>query len=437
MPAPAWTRARRATAVGIAVAMMVAGGVGTILILEQKAGNSPAIVKDGPTMFEAISLVNGSVQNVTGGPWSLFSVYGVAAQLPFSPNVIGYPLDNHTVNSCGALFNGVTLWNGSIPVFTGTFNSGTAPFWQFGYFSGTTNQVIVATDLLGVAHVYPPQPRPGPCYPWNDVPGPMPWAEALTHVTEDSSVAAPAAWTAAASGWPNVSEPFAQIITMGPNLFDGWGYVTGGYLFIFERCGLANVTGVQPQVSVAVNWSSTQAVGSGPGGGNCAAMHSYQGKPGLDYRLLFASPTVLNLSPTKQVSIPFQLAFAYATNGSLIGFYDGWGLANWMTSWNLTHPSLSHLSVAGPGCRSWVPSVTDCAANATGWYAVLLSSSGSWIDSYGVRPDGTLGWSQSVTAIVSNQQIVIVVPISWNVTGDSLGAASTVPSCVVTGSVTF
>ena len=252
-------RTHRVWALLIIAAVVISGGIGSYLIIGELAlsRSTSALRDDGPAFFEAVSQVNGSVQKAVGGPWSLFSVFGIAAQLPFSPNVIGYPLDNHSVNTCGALFNGVTFWNGSIPVFTGTFNSGTAPFWQFAFYSNSSKQVIVATDVLGAVHVYTPESYPGACTPWNSLPGPLAWSEALTQVSVDSPAAAAAAWNVVSHNWPEPSEPFVQIMTLGPNIFDGVGYVTGGYLFAFERCGLEGVAGVQPQLYAAVNWSAS------------------------------------------------------------------------------------------------------------------------------------------------------------------------------------
>ena len=423
-------------AVVVVISITLATWVFVVNPLVQMTGSQTR--DDGPTFYQAVSQVNGSVQKETGGPWSLFSMLGIAAQLPFSPNVIGYPLDNLTVNSCGALFNGLTLWNGSIPVFTGTFNSGTAPFWQFAFYSNTTKDVLVATDVLGAVHLFTPEPYPGVCSPWNSVPGPLAWSEALSHVSVDSPFAAAAAWNAVSANWPEPSEPFVQIMTLGPNIFDGMGYVTGGYLFAFERCGLEGVSGVQPHLYAAVNWSkSGQAVGSGPGGGNCAALSAFQGKPGENYDLLFSPFAERNISGASLYTGPFQVAFSFAANDTLTGFYDGWGLANWMTGWNLSTPSGSHLPLAAPACISWTPSIDDCSSNSSGWYAVVLSQSGEWINSYGRQPNGTPSWAEPVTALVSHQQIVIVVPSSWNLSGDVLRVNSTVPNTTVLGSLTL
>ncbi len=113
------------------------GGVGGHLWLTARGGTAPSgpgpVVPDGPTLVPAFSAVENPVSNAFGGPGALVSVFGVAAQAPFSPNVVGGVGVNRTQNPCSREYNGLTLYNGSIPVFNGTFNSGTAPFWPFAF----------------------------------------------------------------------------------------------------------------------------------------------------------------------------------------------------------------------------------------------------------------------------------------------------------------
>ena len=134
--------------------------------------------------------------------------------------------------------------------------------------------------------------------------------------------------------------------------------------------------------------------------------------------LPFASPIINATATTTLATIGFQVAIAYP-NGTLSNFYDEIGLANWMTGWNLSTSSGSALPLATPVCKEWAPALTNCPANDTGWYAVLLSSGGEWINSYGATPNGT-SWSIPIDALVSHQQLVIVTPSSWNLSGDKL-----------------
>jgi hypothetical protein len=80
--------------------------------------------------------------------------------------------------------------------------------------------------------------------------------------------------------------------------------------------------------------------------------------------------------------------------------------------------------------------LTDCRASGSGWYAVLLSSSGSWLDAYPSSPNGS-AWEIPNVSLVSNQYLVVVVPGSWNVTGDIFSMNGTVAVVGVSGSSTF
>lgn len=429
---------RTAIAVVVAVVVMVAG-IALYFILEHGSGSSsPPLHDDGPTFYAALAEVNSSVVNVTGGPWALFSVYGIAAEEPFSAGVIAYPLNNITTNSCGAAFNGITLWNGSMPVFNGTFNSGSAPFWQFGYFSGTSQEFLLATSVDGRGHVYPPIPYPSSCQPWYDFPNTptnpesiSAWTSLLDPLPPNSPFGAQRVAQVLQTEGVSLDGRFAEIMTLGPGVFTGFGDGGGGWGVYFDRCGLPATPGWQPLVQAGVsNNGSEYSVENLTH--NCAVVASGHG--GLDgqYAVVFGSPSTLPVRGGSQFGLPFQVALA-DPNGTLTHDYDGWGLATWMIAMNLSSNGGGLLPLGSPTCPQWVASVQDCVANESGWFAVLTSATGQWLGAYGASPNGT-EWTLPVWTVVSHQQIVIVVPSSWNVSGDSLSLASTTGASVIQGS---
>jgi hypothetical protein len=224
-----------------------------------------------------------------------------------------------------------------------------------------------------------------------------------------------------------------EILTSGPGIFSGYGDVGGGIAVDFQRCGLVGITGVQPVIQVDENLNGVRTSVTN-GTSNCALLnHPYFAGYG-SYDLVFASADVSSSGETTQVGLEFQVAMR-PHNSSSPTSYDGWGLANWMTSWNLSTSGGNDLPLAMPVCASWVVSSTRCGASPSGWYAVELSASGEWVNSYGPSPLGGGEWSQPVTALVSHQQLVIVVPSSWNVTGDMITVTSTVTTSTVLSSV--
>jgi hypothetical protein len=426
----------RILAILIVVAVAVASvGLGSWWFFDRATGpNALAPKIDGTTLYQAIAKVNQSLENVSGGPWAPFSIYGIAAEMPYSANVESYPSENQTVNACQAQFNGLTLWNGTIPVFDGTLDSGTAPFWQFGFYSNTSNQILVVTNVQGAVHVYPPMPVNGACSPWYDLGNPETWVRELSPFLPDSSAVAQSALTEISQrinqSWFDQVSPMVEIFTTGPGVFDLLGDLGGGAGVIFERCGLAGVSGLQPVLQWGENLQGANGSLSN-GTTNCAFLnHPYFAGYGT-YDLESAPTNETTFPGTSQIRAAFQVAMV-PHNSSVPTNYDGWGLASWMTSLNATS-SGRILPLGATSCGSWVSTPAECSANSTGWFAVLLSATGEWVNSYGALAKGGAGWSEPVTAVVSNQQLLIVVPSSWAVAGDQVNATSTVSTSSLVG----
>ncbi|MGD0588355.1 MAG: hypothetical protein ABSA63_06130 [Thermoplasmata archaeon] len=404
------------------------------------SGGSPRA--DGPTFYQVLSSLNDTIRNTTGGPWSLVSVIGVASPFAFSPNVAGYLRLNVTVNSCQEAIDGLTLWNGSLPQFTGVYSSGTAPFWQLAYYSSTSQQVLIATSVSGTPHVYAPMSISNNCtYAWTTFRSdPSSWVNQIlanSTLPVDSSVAAAVAWSNSDRSWIQQNTPLAEVFALGPGLFTATGDVYGGnWEVYFMGCGVAGYTGIRLDYAAGVSRT-------GDWGGalnltrNCVTLNSTG--PVIDRginKFFFSPPSAVSGAATAWIDVPYQIGVT-ALNGSFYDYYDGWGVANWMTKWNVTNSSGRPLPLGSAGCNSWVPAVSDCIADSSGWYAVILSASGEWVNCYGTQPNGTVGWAGPVTAFVSHQQLVLVVPGPWSLNGDTLAVAATVSVCDVTGSITL
>jgi hypothetical protein len=426
--APVRPRRERLVAILVTVALVLPGGIGLALYLtwfQEPHG----LATDGPTFYQAIAGVNGSVSTQPGGPWTLFGVWGIASPVPFAPNSLGWIGNNKTVNDCGAEFNGLTLWNGSIPIFTGVFESGTAPFWQFAYFSNSSHGLLVATNVLGVAHVYTPISMSDPCAVATGLGAtPWVWARIFTQFPTNSPVMAASAWAAIGEHWSALHAPGFEAYILG---FGYWGSANpNGFIVKFARCGEMGYAGVQPFADVVLspngNWDN-YANGT-QGCGNVMSL----GPPPVyaPYVLEFATPTVKAGTGTTTVNQSFQTGYA-GTND-----FDAGGLVSWMSSLNLTNSVGQAVQSVVPACSGWVHTLANCSATGSGWYAVLLSSSGKWLDSYPSTPNGTT-WEIPNVSIVSNQYLVVVVPSSWNISGDVFSIHGTVPVVTVEGSTTL
>ena len=442
---------RRVLILGIAIMVVATAGAlgGWYLVqgLSHEPG-SPSVRDDGPTFYQALGALNATVVNQTGGPWSLFSVMGIAAASSFSPNVVSYNVLNQSapVNGCQAALNGLTMFNGSIPIFNGTFNSGTAPFWQLAYFSDASQEILVGTDAMGVSHLFPPfsfmSSNCTAAWGGSFARSPNQWTNQIYSngsLPINSPAAAQVAWTNLGAGFANHwipdHSPVAEVFALGPAMLDRTQSIPGGNWGIdFLGCGLAGHSGIR-NISYAGTTRDGQYTGDFNGTVNCALLN--QNPPGIPpsyYSLAFSSGSQTVSPPTEWTTVPYQVDATYS-NGSL-EWTDVWGLANWMVGINLTSASGQALPLADSGCPDWVSTAALCVANQTGWYVVLLSQGGEWLGSYGMTSDGP-GWSVPVTALVSHQQMVIVTPSSWNVTGDVVKVSSTFATVTIGGSVSL
>lgn len=425
-------RSRRVIVLAVTLSLILAGGLGVWFYIGTL---HPKVVPkaDGPTFYQAIGAVNGSVANQAGGPWTLYAVWGIAAPIPFAPNALGwFTSNNGTVNSCGAQFNGLTLWNGSIPLFNGSFDSGTAPFWQFAYFSNASQSILIATNVLGVAHVYPPMGMSSTCARSASLSaGPWVWARILSPFPSNSPAMALSAWNAGGEGWMTTNRPAYEVYVLG---WSYWGSANpGGLIVKLARCGEVGFTGVQPDAFAAINRDG-QLISYFYGTQGCGDVISLGPPPVYaPYGIAFSSPSPSLRASTITVNVSFQV-----TTGNKSTFLDTDinGLVTWMTTLNFSNTVGQQLPSAIPKCSSWVPSLTYCDADGSGWYAVLLSSSGAWLDSYPSSLSG-IQWEIPDVSLVSNQCLVLVVPSSWNVTGGTLSVNGTVPFIGVSGSISI
>jgi hypothetical protein len=430
----------------------VSGAFGAWYWLEWSNSSPPSslVRDDGSTLYEALAGLNSSVDNESGGPWSLFSVMGIAAEGPYSPSVKGYVSFNNSapVNGCQAALNGLTMFNGTIPSFTGTFNSGTAPFWQFAYYSNTTGEILVGTSVLGSPLLFAPFPLGSNCTrAWGDFGlDPTEWTGQIlsnSSLPADSPVAARVVWNKVDTGYLDDHQPLVELFTSGPAMLAATQDQPDGNLGVdFVSCGLAGFTGYERDWADGYGmayYSGVSRNGSYAGQFN-ATTNCFLGNtatvPGAvtgAYQLLYSNTTASATPDTTLFSASAAVNFAQTGGGE---YHDMWGLANWMLSLNFSTSSGQQLAIGASGCPDWVASVSDCGANSSGWYAVLLSQGGEWLASYGAGSGGG-GWSVPVTAVVSHQQLVVVVPRAWSVSGDSLSITSATPYATVTGTVTL
>ncbi|HTT74016.1 MAG TPA: hypothetical protein VMG99_07755 [Thermoplasmata archaeon] len=411
----------------VAILIVVAGaGFTAYHVLATGKGGSPPTPYSNPgnglTFFQAYDPVNASVQTVPGAPWLPTSILGIATEVPAAPLPNYRTSLNETLRLCQQL-PGVTVWNSTgVPVFTGTLNSGAAPFWSF-IFKNGSGAYLYATNLQGTVQVDPPSATFTNCLLAAGL-----GSSYIVNPSRDTPAAAQLAYSTYGENFSEKHSPLIQYYVLGnAQLVDPDASPLGWFVDFF-RCDLVGVSGLQDLVSVgSLTNGNTSGVFVDDGWLTCTSSN---------YELAFNSSTQNVTPPTdtgQYVGLPFQVAFPHFPENNTT-FYDGWGLLSWMTNFSLLGRSGAPLSPVTASCPTWVPSLSDCPSSASGWFAVLLSQNGAWLDSFPSATNSS-NWSIPNVIVSSQDQLVVVAPSSWNLTGDTLEVSSVEGGPTIGGSV--
>lgn len=347
--------------------------------------------------------------------------YALEAPVPNALSSNGF---NATLATCDRL-EGVTPWNSSgIPVFTGAFTSGAAPFWSF-LVENATHEFVFATDLLGASRIYTAQVST-PCAIAAGLAGVAPVNGTIT--TDSAAVARMAFSAAGAPGSraARVASPFGEYLVLGGAQVEYADASPFGWVVNYFRCDVVGIAGTQ-------NYS---AVGTIADGDPWFVDQGWLTCTGIVPTYVLAFSTTSNVTPAGQsgtyLATPFQVT-RHANNTS---YFDLSGLQTWMTELTLENRSGVALQATSATCARWVASLAACPASSSGWFAVLLSADGGWLDSF---PSGgsSTNWTIPNVIMASHESVVLVAPSSWNVTGDKLAADASSPVPSVSGSVTL
>jgi hypothetical protein len=325
---------------------------------------------------------------------------------------------------CGQL-TGVTVWNASgIPVFTGSLNSGAAPFWSF-VFKNASGSYTYATNLQGKVRVDSPSSIVANCLQAAGID-----SSYIVNPSIDTPETAQLAYSAAGEAFSTRHSPLVEYYVLGNDQVLDPDASPFGWVVNYFRCDIAGVSGLQ-------NYSAVGFLDSG----NKSAQFVDNGFLTCtvsNYRIAFAAiplNATTMFGSTTDTSLPFQVTFpASPSNNST--FYDGWGLLAWMTKLQLLGSNGQPLPVSPATCQSWVPSVADCPANSSGWSMLLLSQTGAWLDSYPSVSNAS-DWAVPNVILSSEDQFVLVCPDVWNLSGDAIIVNGGPSAPVVTGSATL
>lgn len=428
---------RRVTST-IVVLVVLAASIGGFLTWRELIGSAQqpnATAKDGPTLYQALAAVNATIQQDRGAPWALFSYIGIAAELSFNPGVFGFIANGTGLSlaGCERALNGVTIWNGSaIPVFQGGIASGTAPFWQFEFYSATARSVIVASVIRNTAEVFPPINSTSSCWPSAGGPEAASYVSWVNPLPVDTPIQAQNAYTALGGAFhkahPSLTEIFANGYTP---LGDAFNHGPGGgaqYLL----CGQPGFAGMQAK-GVVGEWSNGTVQNVFQGLLSCTGLITTS--PPYVYAPLAigaaSGPVPINASAGFSAESFSILAETFVNNST---YTDDWGFESWMVSLSLRNASNQTLPSVPLSCQTWVPSLTNCTSSGSGWSVVLESADGSWLDSY-PSPTNSSSWAALNVVIANGERLVVILPAQWNPSGEVLSCHNTYAVPVVSGTI--
>jgi hypothetical protein len=350
------------------------------------------------------------------------SILGIASEVPASPLPDYKDSLNLTMRLCGAL-PGVTVWNSSgIPVFTGTLNSGAAPFWSF-VFENASSSYVYATNLQGKIQIDGPSGALTSCVQAAGIS-----SGSIVNPPVDTPNVAQVAYGAAGGNFSARHSPLVEYYVLGNDQILEPDASPFGWVVNYFRCDIVGVSGLQNYSAVGVLASGGKSPTFVDNGWLTCALS--------DYRLVFAAISAnatSSFGSTTDVSIPFLVTAPGALKNNTT-LYDGWGLLSWMTRLQLMGGNGQPLSVSAPTCRSWVPSTVDCPASGSGWFMLLLSQTGEWLDSYPSVSNAS-DWAVPNVILSSQDRLVLVCPESWNISANTIDVSGNPLAPEIAGSV--
>ena len=422
------SRARIVLILGIGAILIIAGWTAW---LETRPSPPKAPSASPPVSYypaldstEAFNLSAAAVRNEPGGPWILESVIGVVSTGPF------FPLG--AASSQCQNYPGPALWDmGGAPV-SPTFLMGTGylPFWTMVYLNLTGADLLVIISNA-TAHVVS---IPTSCLVGWRSPGQY-------NVTNRSDIFpgvfqynttlyAPFAWQNV-NAYVGVFPPFETIGSVAGI------YIAGGSSSYFKTLFDVSYPGYDSTWTIQYTncWASQVQMGGGP-------EFSFQDPPfnlTTNTSLTWSSGTCFLPQYTLQISpdAPFSatpdgwsIPLNISDIGNTVISGNESGLVTWMLALHLlTHDTAEPVPIGNVSCiaRPWES--LACAPTGFGWYAVLTSPNGNWMDVYSDH-NGSGGWLYPNVAVMQGDGLLIDGIPGADPQGIDLNITSTLPSQV-------
>jgi hypothetical protein len=406
--APPLDRGRRRLAV-VAVAIVVVVVVATLSVYEvTRPGPSSSVRATAPyppppvgwaTFDTAWANVSRAFAGFADGNWTVGFVEGAAADGPWSPPaVLWTEVDPLTWAECASQLSGVstlTFWNASLYPFSNSadvFSSGAAPLWTF-IFNGTGTSTFVATWLTGTVILNGVLGPASPCFgvspPMNEVFQGASFDPVQPSVELDSNVIASAAIAeqhnasfSHVAPVPVPPTPAFALYFPGPQSVPITIEAPDTWVVTYGQCGMAGQLGSGFTLTDYV-FSGLSAAGNLWASLDLTCADSY-------FTLNMTNSTVTNPPSSSGVYRGWNLTSEFLTS-AVPAVWTASDLATTMLQWEVLGGASGNPPIASAAalCGSSSINFSSCVPPSSGWYAVLLSPNGTWLDSYPSAANGT------------------------------------------------
>ena len=394
------------------------------------------------TLDGAWTAVSNAFSALANGSWSISFAEGVAADGHWSPPAALFMNTGGKWSNCEAQLSGIstlTYWNASQYPSTQSatvFTSGGAPLWTF-VFNGTDTWTYVASWFLGTVILNAALGPGSSCLQFGVFNSPAyqrvsPSQELnsnaiATEVRAEDDYLAGIGYPMPPTPMPVPPNPGVALYLPGPQVLPYLIVGQSQWTLAYTTCGLNGYYGTTTPFTAYLLNSTAPPSG-----------HNYQWGigPGPCYDAVYS----VDLNRTVVVGAPSGRGqyFEWRTNVSFLtsAVPTHWSLSDFSTSLfglelNSLSPSPGSLPSSAALCGPGSHNLSSCPAPSAGWYAVLLSPTGVWLDSFPSSPNGTQ-WALPNVLAQSRDLLAFVGSGAYTST-DSLSISSAIEPHVFGG----
>ncbi len=415
---------RRRNLIAIAiVAIAVVAGLSAYVITHPSKPMTPGVPSYPPppsgwaTFRTAWSDVSRAFETFESGNWTVGFAEGAAADGPWSPPaVLWAEVDPVTWDECASQLSGVstlTFWNASLYPFSNTtdvFSSGAAPLWTF-IFNGTDTSTFVASWLTGRVILNGVLGPASPCFgvssPMNDVFRGASFDPVRPTVELDSNAIASAAIAEQRNASllhvapvPVPPSPAFALYFPGPQSVPITADAPDTWVVTYGQCGLLGQLGSGFTLTDYI-FNGSSATGNSWFSIDLTCADSY-------YVLKMGNTTIAGPPSSSGVYRAWNVSSEFLTS-AVPEVWTASDLATTMLRWEVLNGASGNLPIASVAalCGPFSANFSSCVPPSSGWYAVLLSPDGTWLDSYPSVANGT-AWTVLGVPVADGDRIVFV-----------------------------